>query len=86
MSDYADPFGAPEHFCTGAIFELAAPGIVRVLMVSREDGQQIVKTKLLMPICAMPACIAGASAFAASHILALAAGERVAVPLLRVMQ
>lgn len=61
-----DPFGAPEFFCQDAIFEMAAPGIVRVLMVSQDgEGELIVKAKVLMPFATIGPCIANATAFTA---------------------
>lgn len=61
-----DPFGAPEFYCQDALFEMPAPGIVRITVVSTEsEGDAIVKVKLLMPLSAVAALVAGASAFSA---------------------
>lgn len=69
MSACIDPFGAQEFFCTAAVYEVAAPGIVRVLMISDENGERIVKAKLLLPFAALPACIVGAARFSASQLI-----------------
>lgn len=62
---FIDPFGAPDVFCTDAVFELAAPGVVRVLMTCRDgDEEAIVKVKLLLPFDRLLASIAAATTFA----------------------
>lgn len=58
-----DHFAAPEFFCQDAILEMAAPGIVRVLMISAEAEGEVVKVKLLMPFAALAVCVAAATAF-----------------------
>lgn len=61
-----DPFGAPEFYCQDALFEMPAPGIVRITVISTEaDGDAIVKVKLLMPLSAVAALVTSASAFTA---------------------
>lgn len=64
---YIDPFGAPEFFCSDARYEMMASGIVRVVMVAPEEGETLVKVKLLMPLASVTTCIASAMTFTASQ-------------------
>lgn len=81
-----DPFGAPEVFCQDAIFEIAAPGLVRVTMVTREaEGEAIVKVKLLMPLSSIGVCVASASGFMAMQAVKRVIGDDGAEPPVRLM-
>jgi len=49
MADFVDPYGAPEFFCNDMILEAVAPGLVKVRMLARENGECILRCTLLLP-------------------------------------
>lgn len=54
MSSVLDPFGAPEFFVNGvASREMIGADILRVVYFATEDGERIVKVKLLWPVAAL---------------------------------
>lgn len=68
MSEFIEPFGAPEFFCTDLAFlEMAAPGIVRFgLMAECEHAPAILKVRLLLPVSVIPRYIARTTTFLAA--------------------
>lgn len=48
--DCVDPFGAPEFWVDGSEREIVCPGVIRFTVYAREDGEKIVKVKLLVSI------------------------------------
>lgn len=71
-----DPFGAPEVFCQDAIFEIMAPGFVRVTMVTIEGGgEAMAKVKLMMPLSSIPGCITSATTFVAMQAFRKVTGD-----------
>jgi hypothetical protein len=49
MADFIDPYGAAEYFCNDMILEKVAPGLVRARMLTRENGEAILRCTLLLP-------------------------------------
>lgn len=68
-SGLIEPFRAPEIFCTDLAFiEMAAAGIVRFgLMAEYENAPAVLRARVLLPVTAIPRCIARTSTFLASY-------------------
>jgi len=71
MSNFIDPFGAAEYFCTGlAYLQMAGPGIIRFVFYE-DDGEpleSIVRVKLLLPIAVIAGNELRTKAFLAKHV------------------
>lgn len=50
MTDFIDPFGAQEFFCNGVFRQNVCTELVRLSFFTHEDGEKILKVKLLMPV------------------------------------
>lgn len=48
MSDLIDVFGAPEFLVSGIYREMICPELVRLTLYRVEDGQKIIKARVLM--------------------------------------
>ena len=53
-AEWCDPFGAPEFFCNDMVLEAVAPGLVKVRMLARENGETILRCTLLLPESILP--------------------------------
>jgi hypothetical protein len=49
MAEFIDPYGAAEYFCNDMILEKVAPGLVKARMLTRENGEAILRCTLLLP-------------------------------------
>jgi hypothetical protein len=49
MAEFIDPYGAAEYFCNDMVLERVAPGLVKARMLSRENGEAILRCTLLLP-------------------------------------
>lgn len=46
--EYSDPFGAPTYYINDMILEEASPGVVLARILSRENGESILRCTLVM--------------------------------------
>jgi hypothetical protein len=63
---FVDAYGAPEFFCNDLGYvHLASPGVVRFGLFAFEDGQKILKAKILLPAVIVPSAVKRVTTFMA---------------------